>query len=83
MFRVIKYVLTTSFILVVFATTLGPALQRVITELQTVMVSNGQTDSVIGSTETVLFLGMPLLFIGGAVVLAFFVAVGIRGTSFR
>lgn len=83
MFRVIKYVLTMAFILVVFATTLAPALQRVITTLQSVMVSNDSTSTVISNTETFLFIGMPLLFIGGALVLAFFVAVGLRGTSFR
>lgn len=83
MLRAIRLVTVMAFTLVVFATTLGPALQRVITEMQSVMVTNNQTSSVIGDTTTVLFIGMPLLFIGGIVLVVFLIAVGIRGTSFQ
>jgi len=83
MLRMVRFATVTTFILVLFAFVLGPALQRVISELTGVMSSSSLTSSVIGNTTTFLFIGMPLLLLGGALVAAFFVAVGIRGTSFR
>jgi len=83
MFRAIRYATVTAFLLVIFAFMLGPALQRVITELQSVMSGSSLTSSVIGNTTTFLFIGMPLLLLGGVLVATFFVAVGLRGTSFR
>lgn len=83
MLRPIRYIVVVGFMLVIFATTLAPALSRVISTLQDVFISTEMTGSVIGNTTTFLFIGMPLLFIGGAILVAFFVAVGIRGTSYR
>jgi hypothetical protein len=82
MFRVLRYLIVLATTLAIFATTLAPALQTVVTELTSVMSTNEFTSGVVGNTTTVLFVGMPLLFAGGAVVLAFLIAVGIRGSSF-
>jgi hypothetical protein len=79
----IRYATVTMFLLVLFGFVLAPALQTVITELTSVMASSALTTSVIGRTTTFLFIGLPLLLLGGALVAAFFVAVGLRGTSFR
>jgi len=82
MFRMVRFATVTTFLLVLFAFVLGPALQTVINELTAVMASSSLTSSVIGNTTTFLFIGMPLLLLGGALVAAFFVAVGLSGTSF-
>jgi len=83
MLRMVRFATVTTFLLVLFAFVLAPPLQSVISELQAAFNSSGLTGSVIGRTTSFLFIGMPLLLLGGALVAAFFVAVGIRGTSFR
>jgi len=83
MLRMVRFATLTTFLLVLFAFILAPALQTVISELTSVMASSSLTSSVIGNTTTFLFIGMPLLLLGGALVATFFVAVGLRGTSFR
>jgi len=79
----IRYIIVVGFMMVIFATTLAPALSRVISTLQNVFITTEMTSGVIGNTTTFLFIGMPLLFVSGAILVGFFVAVGLRGTSFR
>jgi len=81
MFSTIRFVIATVFFLVIFAYVLAPALSQVTDALQGLMISDGAATGVIGSMETVLFLGMPLVMLGGVLVIGFVVGTGLRGTS--
>jgi len=45
------------------------------------MESSGPLVGLIADVETALFLGMPLLLLGGILLVGFVVASGLRGTS--
>jgi hypothetical protein len=81
MFGTIRFVIATVFFLVIFAYALAPALSQVTNALQAAMISDGAATGVIGSMETALFLGMPLVMLGGVLLIGFVVATGLRGTS--
>lgn len=81
MFSTIRFVIATVFFLVIFAYVLAPALSQVTDALQGLMISDGAATGVIGSMETVLFLGMPLVMLGGVLLIGFVAATGLRGTS--
>jgi len=83
MLRMIRFVLVTTLLLLIYAFVLAPPLQTTISELQKAFDSSGLTGTVIGRTTAFMFIGLPLLLLGGALLVAFFVAVGLRGTSFR
>jgi hypothetical protein len=82
MFRTIKLVVAMSVFLVLYVTTIAPAIEDVSSSIQTI---NGNTGplSMWGSVETALFVGLPLVMLGGIILVGFIVAVGLRGTSFQ
>lgn len=82
MLRAIKFVTATVFFLVLYITTLAPAIEDVSNSLQTVNGGAGPLD-MWGAVETALFLGMPLVLLGGVILIGFVIAFGIRGTSFQ
>lgn len=85
MFRAIKVLVGMVFTLVVFAGILAPALNDAISEMASVMPASSAAgiSGAFGLTKTVLFLGMPLMFLGGIVLVVGLISVGIRGTSFK
>lgn len=83
MFRATKLLVGMVFFLVVYAGVLVPALQRVSSSISGMTPTGGVDPGIIGTTETVLFLGLPLLFLGGIILVVALIAVGIRGTSFN
>jgi len=78
MIRPMGYLVTVVFFLVVYVTLVAPALEQV-TDAVTAVDSTGLIayDGVL----TALFYGMPLLLLGGVLLVLFVVATGIRGTS--
>jgi hypothetical protein len=83
MFRATRLLVAMVFFLVVYVGVVAPALERVSSQLSGLTPNAGVDPGVIGTTETVIFLGMPLLFLGGIILLVALIAVGIRGTSFN
>jgi hypothetical protein len=83
MFRAVKLLVGMVFFLVVYVGVVAPGLQRVSSSISGLTPNAGVDPGVIGTTETVLFLGMPLLFLGGIILVVALIAVGIRGTSFN
>jgi hypothetical protein len=76
----IKFVIATSFFIIAYLTILAPALDRVSNTVQSVDNTGGI--AIYETLETVLFVGMPLIFVGGILVVVFVVAAGgRRGTS--
>jgi uncharacterized membrane protein len=82
MLRTVKFVVAMSVFLVLYITTVAPAIESVSSSIQSV---NGNTGplSMWGSVETALFVGLPLVMLGGIILVGFIVAVGLRGTSFQ
>jgi hypothetical protein len=78
--RTMKFTLAMMFFLVLYVTTLAPAIELVSTNIQGLQPDNA-TITVIPQLETALFLGMPLILLGGVLVTLFVVASGLRGTS--
>lgn len=82
MLRVIKFVVATVFFLVLYVTTLAPAIEDVSNSLQTVNDGAGPL-TMWGAVESALFVAMPLLLLGGVILVGFVIAFGLRGTSFQ
>jgi len=76
--RTIRLVVAMVAFLVIYAFVVAPALATFFDAIRPFL--GGAIGGTVGRTETVLFLGMPLLLLGGIIVLAFVVAVGLRGT---
>jgi len=81
MLRTLRFVVAMVFFLVVFVGVIAPALSQFSAAMEGAMISDGALTGVIGTTETVLFLGMPLVLLGGVILIGFVVASGLRGTS--
>jgi hypothetical protein len=79
MFKTIRLTVAMMVFLVIYAFVIAPALQDFIGSIKP--FTGGAIGGVIGSTQTALFLGMPLLLLGGTLVLLFLVASGLRGSS--
>ena len=80
MMRAIQFTIASTFFIIVYLTLLAPGLDLVSNTIQGVDNTGGI--SIYGTLETVLFLGMPLIFIGGIIVVVFAIAAGgRRGTS--
>jgi len=82
MFRTIKLVVAMSVFLVLYVTTIAPAIEDVSASVQAINDGAGPL-SMWGSVETALFVGLPLVMLGGIILVGFIVAVGLRGTSFQ
>ena len=78
MLRAMGYLVTVVFFLVTYVTVVAPALEQV-TDSITAVDNTGLIayDGVL----TALFYGMPMLLLGGVILVVFVVATGIRGTS--
>lgn len=75
----IRFLVAMVFFLVLYITTLAPAIERVSSSIQDVA-----GPAAVGSysqVETTLFVGLPLVFLGGIILIVFVVAAGLRGTS--
>lgn len=83
MFRASRLLIAMTFVLVIYAGILAPAFQKVIKSLEPLIPSSGVDTGIVGTTETVMFLGIPLIFGGGIVLVFFLIAVRLRGTSFQ
>lgn len=81
MLRTLRFVVAMVFFLVVFVGVIAPALSQFSSAMEGAMISDGALTGVIATTETVLFLGMPLVMLGGVILIGFVVASGLRGTS--
>jgi len=75
----IRFLVAMIFFLVLYVTTLAPAIERVSSAIQDV-----GGPAAVGSysqVETTLFVGLPLVFLAGIILIVFVVAAGLRGTS--
>jgi hypothetical protein len=81
MLRTIRFVVAMTFFLIIYVTTLAPAIEDTSTAVQA--ADSGGPLGMYGSVETALFVGLPMVMLGGILVIGFVIAVGIRGTSFR
>jgi hypothetical protein len=81
MIQTIKFVVSTIFFLVLFGFVLAPALNQTSDAIEGSMSSTGPLVGLIDTVETALFLGMPLLLLGGIILVGLVVASGLRGTS--
>jgi len=79
MIRTIRLIVGMVAFLVIYAFIIAPALQQFIAAVEP--FSGGAISGVFGPTKTALFLAMPLLLLGGILVLGFVIATGLRGTS--
>jgi hypothetical protein len=79
MINTIRLIVSMLAFLVIYAFVIAPALQQFITAVEP--FSDGAIGGVFGPTQTALFLAMPLLLLGGIIVLGFVIATGLRGTS--
>jgi len=76
----IRFVIASTFFIIAYLTILAPAIDSVSNSVQSVDSTNGI--AIYQTLETVLFVGMPLIFVGGILVVVFLVAAGgRRGTS--
>jgi len=76
----IRFVIASTFFIIAYLTILAPAIDSVSNSVQSVDSTNGI--AISQTLETVLFVGMPLIFVGGILVVVFLVAAGgRRGTS--
>jgi len=81
MLSTIRFVVATTLFLVLFGFVLAPALNTVSDNIEGSMETSGPLVGLIADVETALFLGMPLLLLGGILLVGFVVASGLRGTS--
>jgi hypothetical protein len=77
MLRAIAFLITMVFFLVIYAFVLAPALEIVSSSVQ----AASQPGIPFASIDTVLFVGLPLILLGGVILVVFVIATGIRGTS--
>jgi len=79
MLRAMVFLITITFFLVIYTTIVAPALEMVSTSVQSVSAPGISFDLI----DTALFVGLPLILLGGTIVVLFVVATGLRGTSLR
>jgi hypothetical protein len=76
----IRFVIASTFFIIAYLTILAPAIDSVSNSVQSLDSTGGI--AIYQTLETVLFVGMPLIFVGGILVVVFLVAAGgRRGTS--
>jgi hypothetical protein len=76
----IRFVIASTFFIIAYLTILAPAIDSVSNSVQSLDNTGGI--AIYQTLETVLFVGMPLIFVGGILVVVFLVAAGgRRGTS--
>lgn len=73
------------FAMVAYSGTLAPAIGQLTTELTGQLSSGGPfgSGSLLATIQDVLVLWLPLMFVGGFLLLLFISAMGPRGSSFR
>jgi len=81
MISTIRLIVAMLAFLVVYAFIIAPALADFINAIRP--FTGGAIGGTIGTAETVLFLGMPLVLLGGILLLGFVIASGLRGTFTR
>jgi hypothetical protein len=80
MLRGLVLVITSTFFIAVYLTIVAPAIDQVSNEVQAVDQTGGI--AIYQTLETVLFVGLPLIFVGGILVVVFVISAGgRRGTS--
>jgi len=77
MLRAMGYMVTIVFFLSVYVTVLAPALEQVSSAIQ----AESAPGIPFALFDTALFVGLPLVLLGGTLVLMFVIATGLRGTS--
>jgi hypothetical protein len=82
----IKFLTVMVFFLVLMVTVLLPVIEQVAAVVIPLQPETGESSSlpitgVIDSTLTAVFVGMPLVFLGGIILVSFVIAGGLRGTS--
>jgi hypothetical protein len=77
MLRAIAFLISMLFFLVIYAFVLAPALEIVSNSLQAASAPG----IPFASFNTALFVGLPLILMGGIILVVFVIATGIRGTS--
>jgi hypothetical protein len=77
MLRAMGYMITIVFFLSVYVTVLAPAIEQVSGAIQ----AESAPGISFALIDTALFVGLPLILLGGTLVLMFVVATGLRGTS--
>jgi hypothetical protein len=73
------FMVTIVFYLVIYVTILAPAIEQVSKSIQAVSSPGVPFDLI----DTALFVGFPLILLGGTLIVMFVVATGLRGTSLR
>jgi hypothetical protein len=82
MIRTIRLIVSMLAFLVIFAFVIAPALAQFVDAINP-FLGGSIGSGVVNDTETALFLGMPLLLLGGILLLGFVIAAGLRGTFTR
>jgi hypothetical protein len=81
----IKFLTVMVFFLVLMVTVLLPVIEQIAATVIPLQPSGESTNlaitGVIDSTLTAVFVGMPLVFLGGIILVSFVIAGGLRGTS--
>jgi TRAP-type C4-dicarboxylate transport system permease small subunit len=77
MLRAIGFLVSMVFFLTIYGFVLAPALEKVSSSVQAASAPG----IPFGIFNTVLFVGMPLVLLGGVILVVFVIATGIRGTS--
>jgi hypothetical protein len=75
----IKFLVAMAFFTVLYVTTVAPALESVAADIKS--VGGASTVAIIEGIETALFVGLPLVFVVGIVLVTFVSASGLRGSS--
>jgi len=79
MLRAMAFLVSMVFFLTIYITIVAPAIEQVSIAVQATSAP-GISFSMI---DTALFVGMPLVLLGGIILVLFVVATGLRGTSLR
>lgn len=76
----IQFLVVMTFFLVLMVTVLLPTIELITNTIVPLMPDN-QAISGIPAILTAVFVGMPLVLLGGTVLVGFVIAAGLRGTS--
>jgi hypothetical protein len=81
----IKFLTVMVFFLVLMVTVLLPVIEQIAATVIPLQPSGESVNlaitGVIDTTLTAVFVGMPLVFLGGIILVSFVIAGGLRGTS--
>jgi hypothetical protein len=75
----LKFLVGMVFFTVLYVTTVAPALESVSADIKG--VGGPGTVAIIETIETALFIGLPLVFVVGILLVGFVSASGLRGSS--